>query len=307
MISLLLLAACGGGADDTTAATPGSLPNGGEVIHTAHGIEVGQDLLDAFLSGLTAEQKEQANSPSNRIRLAGELAKTELLYREAIKQGLHESEQAKARLQIVQREQLVEMLQADVLEKRGDEEAIKAYYEKHLPQFRAPQRELELIATPDEATAKRLINEINGGADFATLAREHSVDERSKADGGSLGWVPLPSLIPEVASKIEGAAEGEIVGPINLGGASGFFRVGASRDLIPLEDVKDGIAKDPKFKASILSDFVTELGGDTRPTTNPALLQGLDALPEGLSLPGADGHGHDGHGHGPGDGHNHGE
>ena len=192
------------------------------------------------------------------------------------------------------------MLQTDILEKRSNDEAIKAYYEKHLPQFRAPQRSLELIATPDEATATRLIKEIKGGADFATLAKEHSVDQRSKADGGNLGWVPLPSLIPEVASKIEGAAEGEIVGPINLGGASGFFRVGASRDLIPLEDVKEGIAKDPKFKASILSAYVVELGGDAKPSTNPALLQGLDALPEGLTLPGADGHDH-----GPGDGHNH--
>jgi hypothetical protein len=292
MISLLLLAACGGGSD----ATPGALPNGGQVIHTAHGIEVGQDLLDAFLSGLTEEQREQANSPSNRIRLAGELAKTELLYREAIKQELHKSEQAQALLQIVQRQQLVEMLQAEVLEERSNDEAIKAYYEKHLPQFRTPQRSLELIATPDEATAKRLIKEIKAGADFATLAREHSVDDRSKAEGGSLGWVPLPSLIPEVATKIENAAEGEIVGPINLGDASGLFRVGASRDLIPLEDVMDGIAKDPKFKASILSDYVTELGGDARPTTNPALLQGLESLPEGLNLPHGDDHA--GHGHG---------
>ena len=61
MISFLLLIACGGGADTASDSTPGELPNGGEVIHTAHGIEVGQDLLDAFLSGLNAEQKEQAN------------------------------------------------------------------------------------------------------------------------------------------------------------------------------------------------------------------------------------------------------
>ncbi len=300
MISFLLLLACGGGADDATGSTPGSLPNGGEVIHTAHGIEVGQDLLDAFLSGLNAEQKEQANSPSNRIRLAGELAKTELLYREAIKQGLHQTEQAKARLKIVQREQLVEMLQTSVIESRSDDAAIKAFYDKHLPQFRAPQKELELIATPDMALAKRLMKEIEGGADFAALAQEHSVDERSKAEGGKLGWVPMPSLIPEVAEKIQAAAEGDLVGPINLGGASGFFRVGGSRDLIPLEDVKDGIAKDAKFKAAVLENYITELGGDAKPTTSPALLQAMDTLPEGLVLPGSEtpGADHSGHEHG---------
>jgi hypothetical protein len=304
MISFFLLIACGGGTNDATSTTPGALPNGGEVIHTAHGIAVGQDLLDAFLSGLNAEQKEQANSPSNRIRLAGELAKTELLYREAIKQGLHESEQTKARLQIVQREQLVEILQTSVIEKRSDETAIKAFYDKHLPQFRAPQKQLELIATPDETLAKRLMKEVSGGADFAALAQEHSVDQRSAAEGGKLGWVPMPSLIPDVAEKIQAAAEGDLVGPINLGGASGFFRIGASRDLIPLEDVKDGIAQDPKFKAALLEAYITELGGDAKPTTNPALLQGLNTLPEGLVLPGTEpggdhsGHDHDGHDHG---------
>jgi peptidyl-prolyl cis-trans isomerase C len=306
MISFLLLLACGDSTNDVSGPTPGALPNGGEVIHTAHGIEVGQDLLDAFLAGLNAEQKEQANSASNRIRLAGELAKTELLYREAIKQGLHQTEQAKARLKIVQREQLVEMLQTSVIESRSDDAAIKAFYDKHLPQFRAPQKELELIATPDEALAKRLMKEIEEGADFAALAQEHSVDQRSKAEGGKLGWVPMPSLIPEVAAKIQAAAEGDLVGPINLGGATGFFRIGASRDLIPLEDVKDGIAQDAKFKAAVLENYITELGGDAKPTTSPALLQAMDTLPEGLVLPGSEAAGadHSGHDHG---GHDHGE
>lgn len=300
MISFLLIIACGGDTIDTPTTAPGSLANGGEVVHTAHGIAVGQDHLDAFLAGLTAEQKEEANSPSNRVRLAGQLAKTELLYREAIKQGLHQTDQAKARLKIVQREQLVEMLQTSVMETRANEEAIKAFYDKHLPQFRAPQRELELIATPDDALAKRLIAEIKAGGDFAALAREHSVDQRSAAEGGKLGWVPMPSLIPEVATQIQDAAEGDIVGPINLGGASGFFRVGASRDLIPLEDVKEGIAQDPKFKAALLEDYIIELGGDAKASSSPALLQGLGALPEGLSLPthGAAGEDHSGHDHG---------
>ena len=75
MFSLLLLVACGGG-DSANAPIPGTLPNGGEVIHTAHGVDVGQELLDAFLSGLTEEQAEQANQASNRLRLASELAKT---------------------------------------------------------------------------------------------------------------------------------------------------------------------------------------------------------------------------------------
>ena len=301
MISLLLLVACGGTeptSDAIADAIPGALPNGGEVIHTAHGVEVRQDLLDAFLSGLTEEQAEQANQASNRIRLASELAKTELLYQEAIKRGLHQKESTLAQIQIANRELLVTILKEEILESGSTDEAIQAYYDKRIMQFKVDQRELELIATPDLETATRLKSEIEGGADFAALALEHSVDERSKADGGKIGWVPLPSLVPDVASEIEGAAEGSVVGPISLGGAHGIFRVGGTRDLIPIEDVKEGIAEDPQFKASVLEEFIVELGGDATPTLNPALLQGLDQLPSGMNLPaGHPGGDHAGHNH----------
>ena len=293
MLSLLLLVACGG-SDSANAPIPGTLPNGGEVVHTAHGVEVGQELLDAFLSGLTEEQAEQANQASNRLRLASELAKTELLYREAIERGLHLKESTQAQIQISNRELLVTLLKQDALEAGSTDEAIQAYYDKHIMQFKVDQRELELIATPDLELANRLKAEIEGGADFAALALEHSVDERSKSEGGKIGWVPLPSLVPDVAAFIEGAAEGDVVGPISLGGAHGIFRVGASRDLVPIEDVKEGISEDPKFQAAVLEDFVVELGGDASPTFNPALLEGL----EGVNLP-------DGHPGGSHAGHNH--
>ena len=298
MISFLLLIACGG-SEPATTTIPGALPNGGEVIHTAHGIEVGQELLDAFLSGLSEEQAEQANQASNRIRLASELAKTELLYQEAIKQGVHLKESTQAQIQISNRELLVNLLKEEAFEAGSTDEAIQAYYDKHIMQFKVDQRELELIATPDLETAARLKAEIEGGADFAALALEHSVDDRSKADGGKIGWVPLPSLVPDVASQIEGAEEGQVVGPISLGGAHGIFRVGGTRDIIPIEDVQEGIAQDPKFKASVLEDFLVELGGEAAPTFNPALLQGLEQLPEGMNLPAGhpSGGDHAGHNH----------
>ncbi len=310
MISLLLFLACGGSDTPETSApetsapetsAPGALPNGGEVIHTAHGIEIGQEMFDAFLSALTPAQAEQANAASGRIRAASELAKNELLYREAVKRGLHQEESTKAKIQLANRELLVGVLQDQVFEEATTDQALKAYYDKHIMQFKVDSKELELIATADLATANRLKAELAAGGDFAALAQEHSVDERSKADGGKIGWVPMPSLVPEVASQIQDAEAGSVVGPISLGGAHVIFRVGESRELIPFEDVKDGIKQDPKFKASIMEDFVVSIGGEAAPSFNPALLQGLDQLPEGLELP--DGHpSHDGHDHA---GHNH--
>ena len=135
MISLLLFLACGGSDTNETSA-PGALPNGGEVIHTAHGIEVGQEMFDAFLTALTPEQAEQANAASGRIRAASELAKTELLYREAIKRGIHQEASTQAKIQLSNRELLVGALQDQVFQEAATDEALKGYYDKHIMQSR---------------------------------------------------------------------------------------------------------------------------------------------------------------------------
>ena len=45
-----------------------------------------------------------------------------------------------------------------------------------------------LVATA--AQAQQIKKQLDGGADFAALAKQHSLDEASKANGGDLGWNP---------------------------------------------------------------------------------------------------------------------
>ncbi len=91
------------------------------------------------------------------------------------------------------------------------EEDVRAAYEELLPELRIPaRRELKHIflatlnkdAEAVRAEAQALLDRLHAGeADFATLAREHSEDERSAPQGGALGLVaddkeknPLPEL-----------------------------------------------------------------------------------------------------------------
>lgn len=57
-----------------------------------------------------------------------------------------------------------------------------------------------LVSTP--ATAQTLRDRARRGEDFATLARQHSLDETSKANGGDLGWVPKGVLDPRLDAVI---------------------------------------------------------------------------------------------------------
>ncbi len=56
-----------------------------------------------------------------------------------------------------------------------------------------------LILVGTEAEARDLLAQIQGGADFASLALEHSLDASSRVAGGDLGWFARDTLtMPEI-------------------------------------------------------------------------------------------------------------
>ncbi len=58
------------------------------------------------------------------------------------------------------------------------------------------------ILVSTKALAEQLRDRARRGEDFAALARQYSMDETSKANGGDLGWVPKGVLAPELDDVI---------------------------------------------------------------------------------------------------------
>jgi peptidyl-prolyl cis-trans isomerase C len=54
-----------------------------------------------------------------------------------------------------------------------------------------------LVGSEDEA--RKVITELEGGADFAALAGEHSVDPSARTNGGDLGFFRRGQMVPEFA------------------------------------------------------------------------------------------------------------
>lgn len=55
---------------------------------------------------------------------------------------------------------------------------------------------------------------VEGGEDFAEIAREHSENSASAALGGDMGWLAPESFPPEFSSAIQTLADGEVSQPI---------------------------------------------------------------------------------------------
>lgn len=68
-----------------------------------------------------------------------------------------------------------------------------------------------IVETEEEAAA--LLALLDDGADFAELAREHSMDGAA-AGGGSLGWFGLGAMVPEFEQAVQTLEVGAYMGPL---------------------------------------------------------------------------------------------
>lgn len=89
------------------------------------------------------------------------------------------------------------------------EEEIKEIYEKRKEEVKVAH-----ILVPDEATAEEILNRIQNGEDFAALAKEYSLDESSKENGGELGYIYRGIMSKEFEDAAFSLNEGEYSAPI---------------------------------------------------------------------------------------------
>ncbi|MEI8671294.1 peptidylprolyl isomerase [Vibrio sp. SA48] len=131
------------------------------------------------------------------------------------------------------------------------EEQAKKYYQEHLDKYSTQaQRKVShiLVQGDDEAKAQAILDEINTGADFATLAKEKSEDIGSAEEGGSLGWIERDVMDPafeEAAFALQ-----------NVGDVTGLVKSEFGYHIIRLDEVKDSVAQ-PYEQAA--SEIKTEL------------------------------------------------
>jgi peptidyl-prolyl cis-trans isomerase C len=91
---------------------------------------------------------------------------------------------------------------------------IEAYYKKHIQNFRQPTqfRALQIIVDEREV-ADRIISELKQGADFAALAKKHSMSPDGKR-GGDLGYFDAgayPEVFAEVCQKLNIGETSEVI------------------------------------------------------------------------------------------------
>ncbi|MDR9891087.1 peptidylprolyl isomerase [Pseudenterobacter timonensis] len=144
-------------------------------------------------------------------------------------------------------------MDAAAMAQTASDSEIQAYYDQHQDQFTQPQRNrYSVIQTKTEADAKAVLDELNKGADFATLAKAKSTDIISAKNGGDMGWLEA-STTPDELKNANLTEKGQLSGVIK---SSVGFLVARLDDVEaaktkPLADVRDEIAAKVKQEKAL--------------------------------------------------------
>ncbi len=153
-----------------------------------------------------------------------------------------------------------------------DDAAIKAAYEKSIADFKpVPEFDASHILVKTEEEANKLLAEIKGGADFATVAKANSTDGSAQA-GGELGWFSEGQMVPEFEAAVVKLTPGEVAGPIKTQFGWHIIKLNAKRDSAPpaLDTVRPQI--EAQLHQEALKSEIDSLRGQAKIEMNPATI-----------------------------------
>lgn len=165
------------------------------------------------------------------------------------------------------------------------EEALEAAYEAAFAGAE-PEEEYNAshILVETEETAAELLTEIQGGADFGDMAREHSTGP-SGPNGGDLGWFGKGMMVPEFEAAVIALEAGAVSEPVQTQFGWHLVKLNETRqkDAPTLEEVRGQLVEQIQSEAITAAvEAATEAAEITRADTagidptvlnDPSLLQ----------------------------------
>jgi peptidyl-prolyl cis-trans isomerase C len=244
-----------------TLVVPARADTADPVVAVVNGAEIHKSDLDAAYQSLP-EQYRQMPLEAIYDPLLERVIDSRLLLAEAEKRDIAkdpkvQAEIAQARDNVV-RDNLVEQ----AIDKGATPERVRAAYDamKSQPGFAFEEVHARHILVADEAEAKEIIKQLQGGADFAALAKEKSTDPSAQNNAGDLGYFRREMMVPEfaeVAFTLEpGAISKE---PVKTQFGWHVIKVEDRRQTVPTFEEKE-----PELKEQISREIVNALLTDVR-------------------------------------------
>ncbi|HEY8034229.1 MAG TPA: peptidylprolyl isomerase [Methylobacter sp.] len=194
-----------GSTPATTATTPAV--DKADAVAAVNGQYISKSTLDTLEKEI-AERSHGQTFPKEK--LVEELVQRELLVQDAMQKQLDKSPEFTAQLEAAKKALLTQAdLQNFIKANPVTDAEIKAEYDSKVAAEKGTEYKARHILVKTEAEAKKLIAELDKGADFAKLANKNSLDAKESQNGGDLGWFSAGQMVAPFSEAVAALEKGK--------------------------------------------------------------------------------------------------
>ncbi|TAL41718.1 MAG: peptidylprolyl isomerase [Methylovulum sp.] len=205
----LLAAGCEQKTADNAAPTASTAP----VVDKADAIAVvnGKYIAKETLANLEKEIAMRSQGQTiPKEKLIEELIQRELLIQDALQKQLDKSPEVLANIEDAKKSILTQADVQNFMKTNPVTDAeIKAEYDSKVGGTNATEYKARHILVKTEAEAKKIIAELDKGADFAKLANKSSLDAKESQSGGDLGWFVASQMVEPFSKAVIALEKGK--------------------------------------------------------------------------------------------------
>ncbi|MES9828950.1 MAG: peptidylprolyl isomerase [Candidatus Thiodiazotropha sp.] len=180
-----------------------------ETLLTVNGEAITRTMYSLYFQDRMRNVPDAQNSPEMQMSVLNELSNIIIVAQDAEKQGILQRPEVAASVDLLKAKLLTQIAIQDFAgnHEPSEEDIQKAYQEDYAGQSGNEYKARHiLVKEQDEATA--LIEKLDGGADFAELAVEHSTGPTGK-NGGDLGWFDVAQMVKPFGDALKTLEKGK--------------------------------------------------------------------------------------------------
>ncbi|HEU0221629.1 MAG TPA: peptidylprolyl isomerase, partial [Paracoccaceae bacterium] len=230
---------------ETPAETPQASPapyDASTVLATVNGTQVTLGFLHLVYLSLPP-QYQQLPGETLAPALLEQIINQILLAQAGEKEGFGDRLAVKLAVENTRRDEIAGALVRSIIAANVDDAAIQKNYEEKIAAMPAEQEvNASHILVESEEKAKEIIAQLEGGAEFAELAKQSS-DGSSGQNGVLLGWFGRGQMVPPFEEAVFALEPGEISAPVQTQFGWHVIRLNESREKAKpkLEEIRQQI------------------------------------------------------------------
>ncbi len=186
-----------------------------KMLAVVNGAPITEMDMENAIQRFGQDKRQSLSTPEGRRQLLDQLIAWEILYQDAVDNGMENREDYKLQLQEARKGILTQLAIQDIINGAAvEEEDIKEYYEQNKEYFKEDEQiTAKHILVDTLEKAQQIKDEISSGLSFEDAASKYSSCP-SKGQGGSLGSFGRGMMVPEFENAAFELEEGVVSQPV---------------------------------------------------------------------------------------------